>query len=117
RSRPLNHAAPCFGARSITQRYNSSSSASAFFASSTWYAMLASEPVEHLPRRPRSPRLHIRKPALNALDGFHAFDELLVRFSILHDDFRLAIDRQHKRIAGPLEAFEQFRGIALEIAE
>ena len=32
RSRPLNHAAPCWGARSTTYKYSSSSSASAFLA-------------------------------------------------------------------------------------
>jgi hypothetical protein len=43
RSRPLNQAAPWVGALSMTQRYSSSSSASAFFVTSTRYAMLYDE--------------------------------------------------------------------------
>src|SRR5205814_7579195 len=93
-SRPLNHFAPWLGARSTTQRYSSSRSASAFLVNSTRYAMFAPEPVEHLPRGLRTSSLHVSEPSLNALDGFDAFEQLLVGFSILDDDFGLAVNRQ-----------------------
>src|SRR6202035_1002811 len=90
---------------------------SALFASSTRYAMFASKPVEHLPRWLRSPSLHISQASLNSLNGRYALQKLLVGFCILHDDLGFSVDRQDQRVAGSLEAVEEFRGIALKIAD
>jgi len=72
--------------------------------SSTRYAMFASKPVEHLPRRLRASSLHISQASLDALNGLYAFQKLLVGFRILDDDLRFPVDRQDQRVAGFLEA-------------
>jgi hypothetical protein len=54
---------------------------------------------------------------LSAFDRLHAIEKLLVGFRILDDDLRFAVDCQHQRIAGLLEAFEEFRRVALEVTE
>src|SRR3989442_145368 len=93
-SRPLNHLAPCCGARSTTHRYSSSRSASARRAISTRYAMLAAQPSKYLPCRLGAAGLHVRQTPLNPFDGFDAVEERLVGLSILHDHFGLAVDGQ-----------------------
>ena len=79
--------------------------------------MFASKPVEHLPRWLRASSLHISQASLDALNGLYAFQKLLVGFRILDDDLRFSVDRQDQRVAGLLEAIEELRGVALEIAE
>jgi hypothetical protein len=86
------------------------------FASSTRYAMLAAEPVQALAGWFRAASLYVCKPSLNALDGLHALQELLVGLGVLDDDLGLTVSRENQRVAGLLEAFEQFRRVALEVA-
>lgn len=58
--------------------------------------MLAAETVENLARRFRASSLHVSEASLNALDGLHALERLLVGFSVLDDNFGLTVDRQTK---------------------
>src|SRR5262245_21529444 len=115
RSRPLNHRAPCCGARSTTHRYSSSRSASARRATSTRYAMLAAQAIEHLPRGFGAPGLHVRQAFLNPFDGFDAIEQRLVGRRILNNQLGLAVDRQDQRVPGLSKAAEQIDGIALEL--
>src|SRR5262245_39638727 len=101
----------------MTQRYSSSSSPSAFFAISTRYAMLPAQPVKHLPRRLRAAGLYIRQSPLYAFDRLDAIKQGLVGLGILHDQLRLAIDRQHKGVPGLPQAVQQIDRVALEVAE
>jgi len=113
----LNHKEPWFGARSMTHRYSSSSWASAIFAISTRYAMLAPQPVEHPPRWLGTAGLYIGQPSLKALDGFDATQKLLVGFRVLHDELCPSVDREDQRIAGLPETVEQIYCVSLEVAE
>src|SRR5437867_2489561 len=79
--------------------------------------MLTPQPVEHLPRWLRASSFRVSKPSLNAFDGLYTLEQFLIGFSILDDDFGLPVNRQDQRIAGLLEAFEQLRRVALEVAE
>src|SRR5262245_39167033 len=92
RSRPLNHRAPCCGARSTTHWYSSSRSASARRAISTRYAMLAAQTLEHLPRRFGAAGLHVRQAVLDTFDRLDAIEKRLVGRCILHDQLGLAVD-------------------------
>src|SRR2546426_10441141 len=49
--------------------------------------------------------------------GLHSFEELVVRFCVLDDDFGLPVNRRDQGMTGLLEALEELRGVALEIAE
>jgi hypothetical protein len=117
RSRPLNHRAPCCGARPTTHRYSSSRSTSAQRAISTRYAMLAAQPREDLPRRFGAASFHVRQSLLNPFDSFDPIEQRLVGRRILDHEFSLAVDGQDKRMSGLSEAIEQIGGIALEFAK
>src|SRR3972149_12019457 len=117
RSRPLNHLAPCRGARATPHRHSSSRSASAFLAISTRYGMLPAEPGEHLLCRFRAAGLHIRQSPLNAFDRFDAVEQRLIGLGVLHDTLRLAIDRQNEGMPGLSEAVQEVDRVALEVTE
>src|SRR5215218_5101522 len=117
RSRPLNHWAPCCGARPTTHKYSSSSSVSAFFETSTRYAMLAAQPIEHLPCGLRATSFHIGQPALNPLDRLDAVEQSLVGLRVLHDELRFPVDGQDQGMAGLPKTIEQLDRVAFEVAE
>jgi hypothetical protein len=54
---------------------------------------------------------------MNALNRLDAFEKLLVGLRVLDDDLGLPVNRQDQWITGLLEAIEELRGVALEIAE
>ncbi len=60
---------------------------------------------------------HVSQPSLNALDGLHAVEKLLVGSSILNDHLGPPVDRQNQRVAALLEAVEDLRGVSFEITE
>ena len=51
--------------------------------------MLPAKPVDHLASWSRATRLYVCEASLNALNRLHAFEQLLVGFGILDDDFGL----------------------------
>jgi hypothetical protein len=79
--------------------------------------MLPAQPGEHLPRRFRAARLHIREPPLNPFDRLDAVEQGLVGRRILDHELGLAVDGQDKGVSGLSEAIEQVEGIAFELTE
>ena len=87
----------------MSHRYSSSSWSSALFAISTRYAMLATQPVEHRPSRLRAAGTHVGQPSLEALDGLHAIEQVLIGLGVLDHNLGSSVDRQDQRIAGFFE--------------
>jgi hypothetical protein len=79
--------------------------------------MLPSKRLEHLPCRRRASHLGIRRPSLDALDALDAIVQVLIGPHVQDHYFGLAVNRQCRRIAGLLEAFDKLRRVALELAE
>ena len=84
---------------------------------STRYAMLAAQPVEHVPRALGATGLHIGQPALNPLDSVHAVEKRLVRLCILHHEFRLPVDGQDQGMTRLPKTIEELHRVPLKVAE
>jgi hypothetical protein len=79
--------------------------------------MLATQPIEHLPRGLGTTGFDIGQAALNALDGLDSIHERLVGLRILYDQFRLPVDGQHQGMTCLSETIQQIDRVALEVTE
>lgn len=79
--------------------------------------MFTPQPVEHVPCWLRASGLHVSQPSLNALDGLHVIEKLLVGFRILNNDLSVAVDCQDQWVVCLPEAVEELRRVSFEVAE
>jgi len=79
--------------------------------------MLATQPIEHLPRGLGATGFDVGQAALNALDGLDSIQQRLVGLRILYDQFRLPVDGQNQGMTCLSETIQQIDRVALEVTE